>query len=344
MERKNDVVDLPCEICNRVDDHYSNLILCDGVDCKREFHMNCLVPPLVVVPPGDWFCPECTKDPPKQLKSSLKSVKSENAVVDEDEIVPEDAAALSPGSSTTAPARKVKKDKQKLREGSLKRRLQSEGEQPDVAATNSGQRQSSKRSRFQRSMGESSAESSPSKSIPEASPQREMAPSKPPTHLSAASRKKPPVIDIPKMTHAQLSSHPDADDDDSEVESDERCLMCGYGGELIVCEFPECSKVYHQFCLGSYPFPKDEDVSWFCPRHTCAISGEKETVVDLDTKGRGASPRKPVTKNLLWKCTQCPLAISHDNFPPVSIYMCRYRITVWTKLSLLTRFYIRLFP
>uniref|UniRef100_H3HDM4 PHD-type domain-containing protein n=1 Tax=Phytophthora ramorum TaxID=164328 RepID=H3HDM4_PHYRM len=65
-ERKDEAVDLPCERCNRVDDHYSLLILCDGKKCKREYHMNCLSPPLVAVPPGDWFCPDCEKEREKE--------------------------------------------------------------------------------------------------------------------------------------------------------------------------------------------------------------------------------------------------------------------------------------
>ncbi|TYZ62765.1 hypothetical protein PybrP1_008441 [[Pythium] brassicae (nom. inval.)] len=307
MERRGDPVDLPCEICNRVDDHYSNLILCDGVDCKREFHMNCLVPPLVAVPPGDWFCPDCAKDQSKQVHARRKP--SSSAIGD----AAEDEAADSLESATTPFGKSSRKFKQKQREGSLKRRLQSEIEPPDVV----GARQLAKRSRFPRASGDSSVESSPSKSIPETPP--------PPPPVSGsklpaaafASRRKPPAIDIATSAHHAATAAADLDDDDSEVDSDERCLICGYGGDLIICEFPTCTKVYHQFCLGAYPFPKDDDVIWLCPRHTCVLSGEKEWLADGDGKGRGASPRKPVTKNLLWKCTQCPVAISADKFPPL---------------------------
>ena len=78
LERKNEVVDLPCERCNRVDDHYSLLILCDGKKCKREYHMNCLIPPLVAVPPGEWFCPDCEKDREKEReKYELKRARTD---------------------------------------------------------------------------------------------------------------------------------------------------------------------------------------------------------------------------------------------------------------------------
>jgi hypothetical protein len=33
------------------------MLLCDGCHCG--WHMMCLRPALTVVPPGDWFCPEC---------------------------------------------------------------------------------------------------------------------------------------------------------------------------------------------------------------------------------------------------------------------------------------------
>jgi hypothetical protein len=33
------------------------LISCDH--CHRDFHQSCLEPPLLVVPDGDWFCPDC---------------------------------------------------------------------------------------------------------------------------------------------------------------------------------------------------------------------------------------------------------------------------------------------
>lgn len=308
MERRGDPVDLPCEICNRVDDHYSNLILCDGVDCKREFHMNCLVPPLVAVPPGDWFCPDCAKDLSKQMhaqpRKSSSSAMGGVAAVDE--------AVDSLESAATTFGKSSRKFKQKQREGSLKRRLQAEIVAPDAA----GARQQAKRSRYPRASGDSSVESSPSKSLSETPPPLVPASKLP---VALASRRKPPAIDIATSGHhaAAAGGAADLDDDDSEVDSDERCLICGYGGDLIICEFPTCTKVYHQFCLGAYPFPKDDDVIWLCPRHTCVLSGEKEWLADGDGKGRGASPRKPVTKNLLWKCTQCPVGISADKFPPV---------------------------
>ena len=43
-----------CAIC----DDGGILISCDK--CFRDFHQSCLSPPLVEVPEGDWFCPDCS--------------------------------------------------------------------------------------------------------------------------------------------------------------------------------------------------------------------------------------------------------------------------------------------
>ncbi|RHZ06709.1 hypothetical protein DYB31_004646, partial [Aphanomyces astaci] len=69
-----------------------------------------------------------------------------------------------------------------------------------------------------------------------------------------------------------------------DLASEERCFLCGLGGELVVCEFPRCTKVYHQLCLGAFPFPTDEDTEWVCPRHSCVLSGRKEPPVQTSTK------------------------------------------------------------
>ena len=46
-----------CEACGRDDDEDS-MLLCDS--CDRGYHMTCLTPPLLDVPEGSWFCPECS--------------------------------------------------------------------------------------------------------------------------------------------------------------------------------------------------------------------------------------------------------------------------------------------
>ncbi|EGZ05812.1 hypothetical protein PHYSODRAFT_551242 [Phytophthora sojae] len=298
MERKEEAVDLPCERCNRVDDHYSLLILCDGKNCKREYHMNCLSPPLESIPPGDWFCPDCEKDQEKERekereKEQLKRAKAE-AMDKQDASVTEVNAVDGelPVAKTPSAKKVVKKHKLKSRDGTAKRRLASTS--PDRVGV------SVKKPRAGRS---SSREVSPP---PRTTPKR-----------LDGRKKKPSQLSIPS-SRAQLLSDPESGTADDEQQSEEKCLLCGFGGELIVCEFPACTKVYHQFCLGAYPFPKDEDATWYCPRHTCVLTGEKELCEDGEkttNKLKHASPRKVNVKNVLWKCNQCPLAIAEEALP-----------------------------
>lgn len=63
LETKEVVDDDPanrtsCQVC-RSNKNRSTLLLCDGKDCKRQFHLKCLDPPLKRVPKGDWFCDQC---------------------------------------------------------------------------------------------------------------------------------------------------------------------------------------------------------------------------------------------------------------------------------------------
>lgn len=47
-----------CEACDR-GDAADEMLLCDK--CDRGFHMFCLSPILVTVPPGEWMCPLCSQ-------------------------------------------------------------------------------------------------------------------------------------------------------------------------------------------------------------------------------------------------------------------------------------------
>ena len=37
------------------------ILLCDGPNCGKEFHMKCNAPPLYVIPEGNFFCFDCSK-------------------------------------------------------------------------------------------------------------------------------------------------------------------------------------------------------------------------------------------------------------------------------------------
>ncbi|GBG71922.1 hypothetical protein CBR_g10858 [Chara braunii] len=51
---------LTCVECRRGDGE-DEMLICDK--CERGYHMYCLCPILVAVPPGNWFCPKCEKKP-----------------------------------------------------------------------------------------------------------------------------------------------------------------------------------------------------------------------------------------------------------------------------------------
>lgn len=277
MERREDPVDMPCKVCNRVDDHFSMLILCDGKDCKREFHMNCLNPPLLTVPPGDWYCPDCAKDPSKQVAENSASG---------DDMLSADEKESAPGEASV---KKSKREKIKSKEPSLKRKLPSGKPKLDVDVSPNA----TKKHKVQRIKTESPPKSSSRPSTPVQSTRKAM-----------------------ELSMLMNAADEDADIPEHDNHSEERCLICGYGGDLVVCEFFGCTKVYHQFCLGSFPFPKDEDATWYCPRHICAISGEREYAVEAEGQS-SKSPRKVSIKRQLWKCATCPLAIADGTMPPI---------------------------
>lgn len=60
--------DKPCERCDRSNDP-EWILLCDM--CDNGYHLACCIPPLMIVPDGDWFCPTCEH---KMLLSKLKEL------------------------------------------------------------------------------------------------------------------------------------------------------------------------------------------------------------------------------------------------------------------------------
>lgn len=278
MEQRDDAVDMPCELCNRVSDHFSLLILCDGKDCKREYHMNCLSPPLQSVPPGEWICPECVRE---NVERQQRALPGQESATEGEPVQP-----------------KKRGRKPKSRDGIVKRRLSS------TSPERSGGLPATKKHRSRRS---SSREVSPTRKRDSTTPKGS----------DGANGKKPPHIKIPRK-RAQLLSDGESGTADEGPQSEENCLLCGFGGELIICEFPACTKVYHKFCLGAYPYPKDEDATWYCPRHTCALTGQKESFDETSSILKHASPRKNNVNNLLWKCSQCPAALTDEVLPQLT--------------------------
>ena len=85
-------------------------------------------------------------------------------------------------------------------------------------------------------------------------------------------------------------------------EEDEKCLICGDVGTLMLCDFPACPRVYHKMCIVRVAHQAvdedwatsdvnmrsgtgrvqgaaegaDEDDTWFCPLHNCLGCGALE--------------------------------------------------------------------
>lgn len=66
-EANNDEDDSPCKYCNKPDDP-DWILLCDS--CDDGYHTDCCVPPLMLIPDGNWYCPPCEH---KMLLDSLKN-------------------------------------------------------------------------------------------------------------------------------------------------------------------------------------------------------------------------------------------------------------------------------
>jgi hypothetical protein len=52
-----------CAVCSTDDASLGTVVLCDGGDCGKEYHMSCLTPALVSVPKV-WLCPDCVAKEP----------------------------------------------------------------------------------------------------------------------------------------------------------------------------------------------------------------------------------------------------------------------------------------
>jgi hypothetical protein len=70
------------------------------------------------------------------------------------------------------------------------------------------------------------------------------------------------------------------DDGHTKIE-DDKCFVCNESGNVIICDFPGCPRVYHQVCiftsLPASSLMPDRDIDlahldgdrWYCPRHFC---------------------------------------------------------------------------
>nr|CCA14194.1 conserved hypothetical protein [Albugo laibachii Nc14] len=312
QEQKSRFLETTCEICNCMNEKSSLLILCDGENCNREYHMECLQPPLGEIPEGKWFCPNC--------KTGVKAETSPHTL---SSWTPLMLSEFSPAvGSSDSSKQSMKKDKMKPRDSLLKRKLPKASLKGSVNDTfprtgSTEIRTLPKRPRTFASADDTETDSTDGRHASEI----KFRTNKWCDPISALEAIIPGTLALP--THLQV------DVTRNKRDSDELCLICGLGGEVVICDAPGCTKVYHQFCLGEFPFPRNEDATWFCPRHTCAVTHISEmedsettlpsSIHPCDTANRvnGASPRKTWTRKILWKCIKCPLALSEGALPPL---------------------------
>lgn len=55
-EEEEEEKEANCSKCGQ-SDHPEWILLCDR--CDSGWHANCVKPPLMVIPEGEWFCPPC---------------------------------------------------------------------------------------------------------------------------------------------------------------------------------------------------------------------------------------------------------------------------------------------
>eukprot|EP00823_Brevimastigomonas_motovehiculus_P002732 TRINITY_DN1643_c0_g1_i1.p1 TRINITY_DN1643_c0_g1~~TRINITY_DN1643_c0_g1_i1.p1 ORF type:complete len:470 (+),score=195.62 TRINITY_DN1643_c0_g1_i1:62-1471(+) len=73
--------------------------------------------------------------------------------------------------------------------------------------------------------------------------------------------------DIQAAIHLLRPWRPDKKARDEDA-ADDFCFVCGDGGNLILCDYSGCPKVYHASCVKMDTVP---DGAWECPRHFCAL-------------------------------------------------------------------------
>ncbi|KAK7109515.1 histone-lysine N-methyltransferase NSD2-like [Littorina saxatilis] len=73
---------------------------------------------------------------------------------------------------------------------------------------------------------------------------------------------------------------------------EDECFRCTEGGELVMCDKPNCPKVYHLQCLN---LAKPPHGKWLCPWHHCDVCGERAVKL----------------------CTECPNSFCQQHFEGV---------------------------
>ena len=95
---------------------------------------------------------------------------------------------------------------------------------------------------------------------------------KPKNVQEMAEVEEPPPVQQRKRKRSEASVAAKVHKDDP---YDDDCFVCQEGGRLLMCDYPECCKVYHRECVNLKKIPKGD---FFCPRHLCVQCSSPTTV------------------------------------------------------------------
>ena len=90
---------------------------------------------------------------------------------------------------------------------------------------------------------------------------------------AAKDRKEEPKVKKPRVSSGGKS----AKASDPVDTSDAICFVCKLGGDLVLCDYPGCDRVYHAACLRLRTPPPDDE-TFFCPLHRCCACGIEENI------------------------------------------------------------------